>query len=292
MTRYDKQDSTADQDTTGRTVVGLFARRQDAENAIRELKAAGFDDQQIGVALQDQNEQRDLLDSAGGTEAEGAAKGALSGGIVGGLIGLLGSLLIPGVGPIVVGGVLASTLTGAGVGAATGGIIGALMGMGVPEADAQHFDLGLRSGHTLVTVDAGSRTAEALAILNRHDMDFGPSGSERYGAFDRARAADASGDAISSVGDPTLAGVDASIGRLDTLDDGIGGAGGSDVGIGNPAGVGLGGIGAGDVASGSSTGTRGLSSSREGSRQRYGGRERRARQDPAYNGPERRLATV
>lgn len=220
MTRHDRHEVTADQDTTGRTVVGLFARRVDAESAIRDLKAAGFDDRQIGVALQDQDEQRDLLESAGGKEAEGAAKGAIGGGIVGGLIGLLGSLLIPGVGPIVVGGVLASMLTGAGVGAATGGIIGALIGMGVPEGDARHFDQGIRSGHTLVTVDAGSRTAEALAILNRHDMDFGPSGSERYGAFDRARAADRSGDAFSS------------------------------------------------------------------------GRERRAWQDPAYAGPERRLAAV
>jgi hypothetical protein len=292
MTRYDRQDATADQDTTGRTVVGLFTRRQDAEGAIRDLKAAGFEDEQVGVALQDQQEQRDLLDSAGGTEAEGAAKGALSGGVVGGLIGLLGSLLIPGVGPIVVGGVLASTLTGAGVGAATGGIIGALMGMGVPEEDAKHFDLGLRSGHTLVTVDAGSRTAEALAILVRHDMDFGPSGSERYGAFDRARATDAAGDAPSSLGDPTLAGLDAGIGSIGTLDDGIGGAGGSDAGIGNTSNVGLGGMGAGDVASGSSTGTRGFPSPGEVSRQRYGGRERRGRQDPAYAGPERRLTAV
>ena len=108
----------------------------------------------------------------------------VSGGLVGGLIGLLGSLLIPGVGPIVVGGVLASTLAGAGIGAATGGIIGALVGLGVPEADARHFDEGLRTGRTLVTVDAGPRTAEALAILNRHGMDFGPSGASRYAVTD------------------------------------------------------------------------------------------------------------
>ena len=37
----------------GRTVVGMFTRRSDAEAAIRELKAAGFTDDQIGVALQD-----------------------------------------------------------------------------------------------------------------------------------------------------------------------------------------------------------------------------------------------
>ena len=167
MRNHDSRDVAADQDTTGRTVVGMFTNRPDAEAAIRELKAAGFGGDRIGVALQDQEDQRDVRD-------------LVSGSLVGGLIGLLGSLLIPGVGPIVVGGVLASTLTGAGISAATGGIIGALVALGVPEADARHFDEGLRSGRTLVTVDAGARTAEALMVLDRHGMDFGPSGASRY----------------------------------------------------------------------------------------------------------------
>ena len=170
--------------THGRTVVGIFADRSDAENAIQELKAAGFTDKQIGVAMRDRDEQRSLIQDTGSSAAEGAATGALSGGVVGGLIGLLGSLLIPGVGPIVAGGVLASTLAGAGIGAATGGIIGALMGLGVPEEDAQHFDQGLRSGSVLVTVDAGDRLPEALAILGRHRVDLGPTRGERFRAAD------------------------------------------------------------------------------------------------------------
>jgi len=219
MTRNDRHEGTAAQDTTGRTVVGLFARRRDADAAIRDLKVAGFRDDQVGVALQDKEEQGDLLEPTRAKEAEGAAAGAVSGGLIGGLIGLLGSLLVPGVGPLVVGGVLASTLTGAGIGAATGGIIGALMGLGVPEPDARHFDQGLRLGSTLVTVDAGPRTAEVLVILDRHGMDFGPSGTERFAAFDRAAG---------TAGDPTMAGLD----------------------------IGSTGIGMGDVASASSTGRR------------------------------------
>jgi uncharacterized protein (TIGR02271 family) len=166
--------------TDGRTVVGLFTDRSDAESAIRELKDAGFSEKQIGVAMRDRDEQRQLLEDTGTTTAEGAAVGAVSGGVVGGLIGLLGSLLIPGVGPIVAGGVLASTLAGAGVGAAAGGIIGALMGLGVPEADAQHFDRGIRSGGVLVTVDAGDRLSEAIAILQHNHADLGPSGVARF----------------------------------------------------------------------------------------------------------------
>jgi uncharacterized protein (TIGR02271 family) len=166
--------------TRGRTVVGLFTDRSNAESAIRELKDAGFTEKQIGVAMRDRDEQRNLMEDTGTTTAEGAAVGAVSGGVVGGLIGLLGSLLIPGVGPIIVGGVLASTLTGAGIGAAAGGIIGALMGIGVPEADAQHFDRGIRSGGVLVTVDAGDRMDQAIAILQHNKADLGPSGILRF----------------------------------------------------------------------------------------------------------------
>jgi uncharacterized protein (TIGR02271 family) len=166
--------------TRGRTVVGLFTDRSNAESAIRELKDAGFTEKQIGVAMRDRDEQRQLMEDTGTTTAEGAAVGAVSGGVVGGLIGLLGSLLIPGVGPIIVGGVLASTLTGAGIGAAAGGIIGALMGIGVPEADAEHFDRGIRSGGVLVTVDAGDRLDQAIAILQHNKADLGPSGIGRF----------------------------------------------------------------------------------------------------------------
>ena len=252
-------------ESLGQTVVGLFPTRAQAEGAVSDLKDAGFTREQIGVALNDLDEQRRLTGDTGAEVAEGAATGAVSGGVVGGLIGLLGSLLVPGIGPIVVGGVLASTLTGAGIGAATGGIIGALVGIGVPEADAAHFDQGLRTGGTLVTVDAAGRTGEALAILERHGMDFGPSGANRYGSFDRVGGASAAAGAADAVPDPGLPG---------SL---FGGTGLANAGID-----------AGDVASGSSAGTRGFPPARES----YTGRERRTRQDIGYAGPERRLVGV
>jgi hypothetical protein len=252
-------------ESLGQTVVGLFPTRAQAEGAVSDLKDAGFTKDQIGVAMNDVEEQRRLAGDSGAEVAEGAATGAVSGGVVGGLIGLLGSLLVPGVGPIVVGGVLASTLTGAGIGAATGGIIGALVGIGVPESDAAHFDQGLRTGGTLVTVDAGGRTGEALGILERHGMDFGPSGVNRYGSVDRVGGATAAAGAAEAVHDPGLPGSP------------FGGTGLANLGID-----------AGDVASDSSTGSRGFSTGRE----RYTGRERRIRQDDAYAGPERRLVGV
>jgi hypothetical protein len=179
MSHEQRTSSDSPQEATSRTVVGLFGHRTQAEAAIRELQDAGFPRGSIGVAMRDRVEQGDLLQDAGSDAAAGAATGAVSGGLVGGLIGLLGSLLIPGLGPVVVGGVLASTLTAAGVGAVTGGLLGVLVGLGVPEEDARHFDNAIRSGGTLVTVDAGARTSEALEILGRHEVDLGPSADRR-----------------------------------------------------------------------------------------------------------------
>ena len=159
-----------EQSTTGRTVVGLFRSWSEAQAAIQGLKAAGFTEEQIGLAMEDQPDP----EPESSTAAEGAAKGAAGGGMVGGLLGLLGSLLVPGAGPIVLGGMLASTLAGVGIGAATGGLIGGLVGLGIPEDKARYFDEALRSGGALVTVNAGTRTKEALEVLQQHNTDFGP----------------------------------------------------------------------------------------------------------------------
>ena len=87
---------------TGRTVVGLFRDRRDAEQAIGDLRDAGFTRDQIGIAINDKSAQREIEDQTGASAAgKGAAAGAVSGGLVGGIIGLLGSLLVPGLGPIV-----------------------------------------------------------------------------------------------------------------------------------------------------------------------------------------------
>jgi uncharacterized protein (TIGR02271 family) len=161
------------------TVVGLFHNQVDAERAIERLKQAGFSENQIGVALKDRGRQQELMEGTGTQAAEGAATGAIGGGVLGGVIGLLagvGALAIPGVGPIIAGGTLASTLAGAGIGAAAGGLLGALVGMGVPEEDAEHFDRGFQAGGTLVTVDAGSRAEEARTCLYETGADLGSMG--------------------------------------------------------------------------------------------------------------------
>ena len=158
-------------------VVGLFQDQGQAERAINALKDAGFNEDQLGVALRDRSEQKELMERTETKAAEGASAGAVTGGVVGGTVGLLGglgALMVPGLGPIFAAGWLASTLTGAGVGAAAGGLIGGLIGMGIPEEDARHFETGFKAGGTLVTVRAGARASEVESILHEFQADLGP----------------------------------------------------------------------------------------------------------------------
>jgi uncharacterized protein (TIGR02271 family) len=188
------------------TVVGLFDHQTQAEAAINALKAAGFPERDIGVAMRDRSSQGELAEGTGTQAAEGAAGGAVGGGVVGGVVGLLGglgALAIPGLGPIFAAGWLGSTLAGAGIGAAAGGIIGGLVGLGVPENEAKHFEAGIKEGRVLVTVKAEDRAAEAAEILRRHDADLGPAFGTGIGsagvsssASGTARVADAGQDRL------------------------------------------------------------------------------------------------
>ena len=157
-----------------RTVTGLFDTYQYAQEAVRALEAAGVSHNDISIVANNTHGEHDRLGS--GDRAAGAAddagKGAGVGATVGGVGGLLaglGLLAIPGLGPVVAAGWLASTLVGAGVGAvvggAAGGLVGALTHAGVPENDAHVYAEGVRRGGTLVTAkvsDAEAPTAQAI----------------------------------------------------------------------------------------------------------------------------------
>jgi uncharacterized protein (TIGR02271 family) len=153
-------------------VVGVFEDRTRATQAVEQLKQAGFTDNQIGIAYRDP--QAATAADGGTTTTEtapsggGAAAGAVGGGILGGIIGAAAALLIPGIGPVVAGGILAAALGGAAIGAAAGGIIGALTGMGVPEEEARYYDTEFQRGRTIVTVQPDGRRQEAIDILRRN----------------------------------------------------------------------------------------------------------------------------
>lgn len=186
---YQNPSTTSEQipvrDVSGRkTVAGVFPNRDRAEQAIEELKREGFGPQQIGIAMRDRTAQGELAKEHGTEAGEGAAIGAVGGGLLGALGGWLvgiGALAIPGIGPVVAGGALASALgiaggtaaIGAGIGAATGGIVGALIGLGIPEHEARGLEAGFNRGGVLVTVHDPQRSVLAEDILVRYGADIG-----------------------------------------------------------------------------------------------------------------------
>jgi hypothetical protein len=87
---------------------------------------------------------------------------------LGAVLGAAAALLIPGVGPVVAGGVLAMAFGGAVAGTAVGGIFGAMTGLGISEDEARFYEKEFESGRALVTVKAGSRAADAAMILRKH----------------------------------------------------------------------------------------------------------------------------
>lgn len=159
---------------TGITVLCLFREIRGAEAAVRELKRAGFTDQEIGVLMQEPGKAVfDSDNEAGERESEGTT--AVDQSLTGGLIGLLATLLIPELGPLLLGGVLASTLAGAGVGAAASRLMSVVVKLGASRVAAEHFERGVRNGGILVTVNAAERTSEVVTLLEKYGADFGPS---------------------------------------------------------------------------------------------------------------------
>jgi len=148
------------------TVVGLFDSRQNAQQAVRDLRQAGFTENQIGVVAR---EDATTETSKGTHAAEGAAIGVATGAGVGALWALgIAANVLPGIGPAVSGGIIASLLASAAGGAAVAGVAGALIGLGVPEEEARYYEGEVKAGRTLVTVKADGRAGEAWMIMHKY----------------------------------------------------------------------------------------------------------------------------
>jgi heat induced stress protein YflT len=151
-------------------VVGVFHDRAAARAAVDELRKAGFPEDQIGVAAREGSSVAETHTAAAGSRwEEGTAAGVATGAGVGALWALgIAAHVLPALGPVILGGLLASVAASAIGGAAVGGVVGALVGLGVPEEEARYYESQFHAGRTLVTVRAPGRYEEASAILRRH----------------------------------------------------------------------------------------------------------------------------
>lgn len=147
--------------------LGVFSNRQDAEQALHELKASGFPMDEVSIIAKeaehnDQLAGAEMSDRLGKQDA-GAGTG-LAGDIatsatMGSVLLGLGSLAIPGLGVIIaagsVGAALAASVAGTGLeAAAIGGLNRAIADLGVPEDQAGAYGDRLYNGDYLVIIDA------------------------------------------------------------------------------------------------------------------------------------------
>ena len=159
-------------------ISAVFDSRSEAETAVRDLRQAGVRDSALSVIARD-SDKGDYGDvdttDADDTGAGGAVTGALVGGGAGALLGIA-ALAIPGVGPLVAAGAIASSAIpgaaaiGAGVGALAGGVTGLLTDHGVSDEDASYYESRIQDGGVFVSVDtaeAGISAATAQELLSR-----------------------------------------------------------------------------------------------------------------------------
>lgn len=138
-------------------VYGIYPNRPKVENAVEELKEAGFRHSDISVLFPSGGDTKEFAVEKETKAPEGAATGAGTGALIGGSLGWLvgiGTLAIPGLGPFIAAGPIMATLAGAGAGGVVGGIAGALIGLGIPEYEANLYEGRIKDGGILLSVHA------------------------------------------------------------------------------------------------------------------------------------------
>jgi hypothetical protein len=144
-----------------RSIAGLFPDRASAEQAISDLKAAGFDPNHMGIVMRDRKETQEVASDQGINSTTGAVTGSAIGGTAGAILAATGAFVIPGIGPFISGGILATALAGG----AAGWLVGGLVGLGIPHEEAQYYQGRVEQGSTLLTVNAPGREMEAQQIM-------------------------------------------------------------------------------------------------------------------------------
>jgi hypothetical protein len=139
-----------------------------ANQAVVEVEAAGVPSSEISlVGNKYVSDKYDNVESVSKTGAGAGIGGVLGGGA--GLLAGLGMLAIPGLGPVVAAGWLASLAVGAAAGATAGGLAGALVSAGTSDDQAHVYSESVRRGGTLVSVRVADENAAATqAILDSH----------------------------------------------------------------------------------------------------------------------------
>lgn len=174
-------------------VFGLYKTQLQVEEAVENLKVAGFRSTDISVLLPENAGSKDLGHEKHTKAPEGAATGATSGAVLGGTLGWLlgiGALAIPGIGPFLAAGPIVAALAGVGAVGALGGITGALVGAGMPEYEAVRYEGRIKHGGILLSVhcdneDYVKRAKDLLQQSGAEDVASSSEASADYAASDK-----------------------------------------------------------------------------------------------------------
>jgi hypothetical protein len=172
-------------------VFGIYQTRAATEEAVDALRRAGFRNTDVSALFPDNAGTKDFAHEKNTKAPEGATAGAASGVVVGGVLGWLagiGALAIPGIGPFIAAGPIATAITalaGAGAVGVIGGVVGALVGMGVPEYEAKRYEGRIKHGGILLSVhcDDGDWVKRAEEILKRTGAEDISSSGEAHADF-------------------------------------------------------------------------------------------------------------
>ena len=151
-------------------LVAAFQDPSHARAALEELLALGIPHDAISVIANNADEAEELAHEAGGDDRlDAKLRNNRLSDLVGFLSGL-GALIVPGVGPDVATGTLATSLNASEAGAGRGGLAGALVGQGLSVDTAGYYDDQLAAGHVIAVVHAGSHADAARVVLQRQAL--------------------------------------------------------------------------------------------------------------------------
>ena len=153
-------------------VVGVFASRSDAAQGMERLERSGFTRDHINILTPASSDEQ--IAAVPVSDSEQPGMGAAIGSVVGGALGSAGgfgagaalaSFLVPGVGPVLAGGLLGASLLGLGglAGGAAAGDAMEDMVSGVPRDELYVYEDALRQGRTIIIVQADT-DAQAEAV--------------------------------------------------------------------------------------------------------------------------------
>jgi uncharacterized membrane protein len=168
-----------------KAVFCIAKSEEQATRIVNSLKEAGFSNDDVSVLLPDRAGSRDFAHEHNTKAPEGAAAGAVAGGITAGVLGWMvgiGTLAIPGVGPLIAAGPILAALSGAAAGGAVGTLAGALVGLGIPEYEAKQYEGKVKNGNILISVHAedSKERKTAKEIFDRaHADDVSSTGEAR-----------------------------------------------------------------------------------------------------------------